>query len=463
MKLKSFFLPIGAAFLMPLAGCGIYISTASTNSWSDADLTAVTNVVETADIPASLTDLDVDNTFGTVRVTGTDSGPMRWTWKLNIRARTEAEAQQIASEITCSTNLVGGRLTLAVTVPNITQPHGIQSDFEITVPKAASARTRNHFGPTAIAQLNGNVEASARNGRVEIHNVSGHVTAGTTFDSLNVNDTGPAVLKDQNGEIQAIRIAGRLDAETSFASLLAQEIGGPAALINRNGSVKAAGIGGALGVRTSFDSISVRDIHGAASLTNQNGRVEASSIGGPLETRTSFDSVIAHDIAGRVLVLNRNGRIEIARARGDADVRTSFDRLSVEDIDGSATLANQNGDIEAGGVTGTVKADTSFATLSIKGAGPEFICHNRNGAIRLHSTSTTITNIEASTSFDNIEVHLPAGLKPAIVAHTSFGDVQSDFPVVMKPAGQSAFAEAEPAAMHAILQNQNGNIRVRRD
>jgi DUF4097 and DUF4098 domain-containing protein YvlB len=459
---KLCFLTLGAALLLLQAGCGVHISRSS-NGWSEADLPAVTNIVETAAIPSNLTDLDVDNTFGGVRVTGTETGPMRWTWKLTLRARTEAELQQMTANITCRTNLTGGRLGLAVTIPNLTQPHSIQSDFEITVPKTASARTQTRFGPTEIAQLSGNVDAFGQNGRVGIYQIAGRVKAETSFDSLNVSDTGPAVLKNQNGEIQAIRIGGSLDAGTSFASLLAQDIGGPAALVNQNGGVRAAGITGALGVRTSFDSISAQDIHGAASLTNQNGRVQANNIGGPLEVRTSFDSVTARDIAGRVFVRDQNGRVEIVRAKGDADIRTSFDRLSVEDIEGRAILENQNGEIEASGITGAVKADTSFASVNIKGAGPEFICHNQNGSIRLNSTSTTVTNIEANTSFDNIEVHLPAGLKPALVAHTSFGDIESDYPVIMKVPGQNAFADADPAALHAILQNQNGNIRVRRD
>jgi DUF4097 and DUF4098 domain-containing protein YvlB len=456
-----FLLPAGAALLLGLAGCGVHISS-SANGWSSADLAGATNVVETGEIPTNLTDLDVDNSFGGVRITGTDTGPMRWTWKLSVHARTDAEAQQMAEDIICRSNLVGARLGLAVTLPNLTQPHTIQSDFEIIVPKASSARTRTRFGPTEIDRLGGNVEAIGQNGRVQIQHIGGTVRADTSFDSLDVSDTGPAILKNQNGEIQAIRIGGRLDAGTSFGPLLAQDIAGPAALVNQNGSVKAAGIVGTLGVRTSFDSISVQEIHGAASLTNQNGRVEASAIGGPLEARTSFDSVSARDIGGRVYVHSQNGRVEIVRAKGDVDIRTSFDRLSVEDIEGGAILENQNGEIEASGVTGAVKADTSFATLNIKGGGPQFICHNQNGPIHLHATSVGITNIEAHTSFDNIEVHLPNGVKPALVAHTSFGEIESDYPVMMKPSGQNGFADTD-SSLRANLQNENGNIRVSRD
>jgi len=157
---------------------------------------------------------------------------------------------------------------------------------------------------------------------------------------------------------------------------------------------------------------------------------------------------------------NQNGSVQVVQAGGNADIKTSFDKLSVEGIQGDAILVNQNGGVAASGVTGSVQATTSFAAMDIKGAGSEFVCHNQCGAIRLRATSTALTHIEASTSFDTLELHLPAGLKPALLARTSFGDIESDFPVLMKPRGADPFAEVAPGTLRASLQNQNGNIRV---
>jgi hypothetical protein len=117
----------------------------------------------------------------------------------------------------------------------------------------------------------------------------------------------------------------------------------------------------------------------------------------------------------------------------------------------------------ASGITGSVKASTSFAAIEVTGAGAKFVCHNQNGAIRLRATSTTLTSIEANTSFDALEVHLPDGLKPAVQARTTFADVESDFPVLMKPRGEDPFAGIAPDIARITLQNQNGKIRVVRD
>jgi hypothetical protein len=101
--------------------------------------------------------------------------------------------------------------------------------------------------------------------------------------------------------------------------------------------------------------------------------------------------------------------------------------------------------------------------MEIKGAGAKFVCHNQNGAIRLRATSAALANIEAKTSFGPLEVHLPAGLNPAIQARTTFAEIESDFPVLMKPRGEDPFAGIASETARITLQNQNGRIGVVRD
>ena len=452
----------GAGALAVLAGCDIQFSDSS-HVWSTADLMTATNVVRTAAIPAGLKALDVDNRFGTIHITGTDSGPTSWTWNLAVHARSDAVAQKIADAASCKAELDGDHLRLIVSLPESREPHSIQSDFEIRLPKAVSVRAENRFGPIDVSDLAGNVEAIDANGRVKILNVGGSVQARTSFDSLSVNKTGPATLKNQNGEIRAADIGGSLEAETSFDSLIVREVRGQAALDNQNGRIEASAVHGSLEAKTSFESLVATDISGAATLHNQNGRIEAAGIGGSLDANTSFDSLVAHNVSGPVHLHDQNGRIKIAGAKGDADIETSFDSLNAEGIQGDAVLVNQNGSVVASGITGSVKASTSFATMDITGAGPRFVCHNQCGAIRLRATSTDVSNIEANTSFDTLQVQLPGSLKPAIQAHTTFGEVESDFPVLMKPRGEEAFADVAPGTARITLQNQNGKIGVVRE
>lgn len=448
--------------LTTLAGCGVHISRSS-HSWSDADLQASANVIQTAAIPANLQSLDLDNCNGRVHIVGSGTATNAWTWKLTVRARTDFAAQQIASNVTCKVETVGGHLNLAVTLCDTGEPHNIQSDFEINLPTSAAVQAHNRFGAVEVTGLGGTVDVTDENGQVEIQNVGGSVRARTSFDALSVNNIGQATLNNQNGRIDAVNVRGALKATTSFDSLIVKDVNGPAFLANQNGRIEVENVHGLLDAATSFDSLEAKSISGTATLRNQNGRIAASDIGSALDAKTSFDSLVARDIGGPVHLRDQNGAIKISQVKGNADIETSFDNLQVKGIQGDAVLFNQNGGVWADGVTGSVKASTSFAAMEITGAGSKFLCHNQNGRIRLRATSSTVTNIEADTSFDSLEVHLPSGMKPAIQAHTTFAEVESDFPVLMKRRGTDAFQDVSADTARITLENQNGKIGVIRD
>jgi DUF4097 and DUF4098 domain-containing protein YvlB len=424
MKRNSIFV-VATVLLVAFTGCSVHLSDVGV-SWH-GDLTCATNLARTVEIPADLKKLELDNCFGAVHITGSDHGPAHWSWNLTVRARTDAVAQQIANAVKCETSLADGRLKIVVSAPESREPHSIESNFEIVVPKSAGVDSRNHFGRTEITSLDGEVEACDQNGDVEIRDVKSQVQARTSFARLTISDTGPATLHNQNGEITALRIEGPLQADTSFGSLAAQ------------------------------------DIHGQAHLGNQNGEIKATTIRGALEANTSFGSLIARDIAGPAHLRDQMGKIELTQAKGNADLKTSFDRLSVEAVEGDAILRNQNGEIAASGVTGSVQASTSFGKMEISGAGPTFLCHNQNGEISLRATSVAVTSIDATTSFGSLELHLPSAVRPALQARTSFGDVQSDFPILTKSPSGNSSPDAGTATLRASLQNQNGNIRIFRD
>jgi hypothetical protein len=313
-----------ASLLAVLSGCDVR-NFNSSNGWSDADLKAATNVIQTAAIPGSLKSLAVDNRFGAVHIIGTENGSTAWTWKLTVRARNDSAAQQFATNAGCKVQLDGDHLSLVVSLPDTKEPHSFQSDFEISVPKSIAVHAQNRFGRTDIASVAGDVEAANENGRLEIGNIGGGVRARTSFATLTVSNTGPATLNNQNGEIKATAIGGPLMAATSFASLIAQDVRGPATLSSQNGKIEANNIHGLLEAKTSFGSLAAKDISGAATLRNQNGRIEATGIGGALNAKTSFDSLNARDVDGAVHLRDQNGSINITQVKGNADVETSFD------------------------------------------------------------------------------------------------------------------------------------------
>ena len=120
---KSCSILIGAAALASVAGCGFHVA-----NWSNAELKATTNLVQNATIPAGLKTLDVNNAFGVIHITGSDNGPFGWSQKLTVRAHTDADLREFASNLLCHADLAGDRLQINVTAPDSREPHGFRSD-----------------------------------------------------------------------------------------------------------------------------------------------------------------------------------------------------------------------------------------------------------------------------------------------------------------------------------------------
>jgi hypothetical protein len=324
-KLCSILVP--AAVLTAFTGCYFHYS----GGWSEADLTASTNIVQTATIPASLKTLDVVNAFGAIHVTGADHGPFGWSQKLTVRARTDAGLQQFASNLLCQTGLAGDRLKLVVTVPGSPEPHNFQSDLEITVPKSVTVQTRDRYGRTEISGLSGDVEVANQFGAVELRDLGGRVRAETSYATLSISDTGPATLKNQFGAIDAADIHGPLDAETSYAALDARDIGGTVKLVNQFGRLTIEHAGQA-DLRTSYAELRAKEIAGDARLVNQFGRVAAEGITGSVNAETSYGamditgpgvSFICHNQFGGILVRATSATL------ANLEARTTYATLEV--------------------------------------------------------------------------------------------------------------------------------------
>jgi len=326
---RLFSILIAAAALATLTGC--YFSFSGPFGWSASNLKAVTNLVQSAAIPAGLKTLDVINAFGAIRITGADNGPFGWSQKLTVRARTDAVVQQIASNLICQADLAGDRLKLVVTVPDSREAHDFKSDLEITVPKSVAVQTHDQYGRTEITGLNGDVEAASKFGAVELRDISGKVRVETSYAALKVGNTGPATLKNQFGAIDAAGIRGPLDAETSYASLDARDIGGTVKLRNQFGRVNVEKAGDA-DLKTSYAELRVKEIAGDARLVNQFGRVAAEAITGSVRAETSYGAMDITGPGGNFICDNQFGGITVratSAALTNLEARTSYAALEV--------------------------------------------------------------------------------------------------------------------------------------
>jgi DUF4097 and DUF4098 domain-containing protein YvlB len=303
-------------------------------SFFGSDERAVTNVTRRAGLPADLKALEVDNRFGFVHVTATDSGPFDWEWNLTVKARNDDIARKGAAAVSFSVKTNAGNVRLTVELPN-SNPFNrasFRSDLTIRVPRSAAIQSRNGFGETRITGLEGEVEAKSQHGLMEIRDAAGKVSAETSFGTLTVNNSGTATLRNSHGSITASKIRGPLNAETGFGSIKATDVGGAVVLRNQHASVEVVRVKGNADIKTSFGPLRAELIEGDAVFANQHGSIEARSVTGNVNAETAFGALKVHGAGTAFNCLNRHGSIQVqatSTALTKLEAKTSFGSLDV--------------------------------------------------------------------------------------------------------------------------------------
>ncbi len=472
----------------------------------------------TGDVPALTRTIQAENMSGRVTITAVAEN-FGWEWTLRSSDRQTARAQAYAQECRLDVHEANGVLQLRLVRPEaegkdrgsgalrgflsvITlgavsgrEAH-LQSDLTLRVPATSAIDVNNRHGTVSVKGTRNAVGIDCRNGRIDLSDIGGAVTARTSFATIRAENIGPAqltsqngsieargvdgdlrvttsfgrmrvsevkgsaILKNQNGAIAASRVTGDLTATTSFAEVRAEEIGGRADVKAQNSHVDAGGVTGEVTVTNSFGALRVHDLGSRAVLKNQNGAIEAMRVTGDLIAATSFAHLRAEEIGGRAELECRNGKIDATRVTGGLRAINSFAALRVRDIGGSAELAGQNSEIAATGVRGDIDAKTSFGRLQLDGSGRRFVARNQNGAVEIVARSADVQQIVATASFAPIDLRLPDDAKPLIRATTSFGKVRSDFPVLNGDTVSDARFAADATPLKVSLKGQNGDIRI---
>jgi len=382
-KLLSFI--VAATISTALTGCYVHVSNSS--GWSFSSFKASTNIVQSAEIPAGLKNLDVINAFGDVHITGVENGPTGWTQKLTVRARTDAVVQEIASDFICKAELDGDRLKLIVTAPNSLAPHSFQSDLEITVPKSVAVQTHNQYGRTDISGVSGDVEAASKFGVMELRDIGGKVRAETSYAALKISGTGAATVRNQFGLIEASDIRGPLDASTSYAALDARDISGTVKIRNQFGRVHVEKAGES-DIKTSYAELRAKEINGDARLVNQFGRVAADAITGSVKAETSYGPMNITGPGTNFICDNQFGGISVqatSAALANLEARTSYAALEVRlpaGLKPAVQAHTSYGDIESDFPV-LMKSRSQDAMAGQPPGTPRIHLQNQNGKIRV--------------------------------------------------------------------------------
>ena len=261
-------------------------------------------------------------------------------------------------------------------------------------------------------------ESLARDGKVEIRNVSGNVEV-TTWDrgevKIDALKTSRAKSMDTAKEnaakvkIEVSRSDGVLKIETKYPK---PSIKGLNVSIHYNVKIPSQA------------AIDARSVSGNVTLENIGGKAACSTKSGDVTVKGAQNGAKAETVSGDVEVVDVENGVFCKTASGDVNVENISGNADLNCVSGNVIAENVRGDVEADTVSGSIKLlDISGADV-VKGktmSGSTIYMGeiNPNGRYTLSAHS------------GKVEMTIPSGSAFDLTASTFSGSIKSEFEIMM--------------------------------
>ena len=220
-------------------------------------------------------------------------------------------------------------------------------------------------------------------------------------------------LETEGGSVDAMGLAGRVEAESGGGSLKLDDIGGGVSAETGGGSIDVGAVSGELGLHTGGGSIEVR---------HANGKVVAETGGGSVEIKSGAQGAIIETGGGSVVVGQCNGKVKVSTGGGSVDL---------SDVGGPAEIETGGGSIHLTSAKGHVHAETGGGGIELYSV-PSANAETGAGGItvKLVNTGGERNDSDLETGAGDITVYIAADVAINVRASVDMGNghhITSDF------------------------------------
>jgi hypothetical protein len=293
------------------------------------------------------------NAQGPVHVEGGTAGEFTYTVKVSVRARNEAEAQQIFDRMPVRAIATGDWLVLTAGGGPVT------ANLTVRTPRLGAAVVSTSEGAVEVNGIDGSLTADSGGGELKCDRIRGDCRLTTAGGELLVGDVGGTlggatgggriVVKSVRGDAVLETAGGDIDITEAGATVRANTGGGAVRVNSAGGSVRASTGGGPIVIGKAGGIVITRNMAGpvqvgaapGVSSESGTGTIRLSNIAGPMRVSTSVGSIIASLLGGNPLsdsfLATGNGDITVlipsnlgVTIRAENDLADSLKRIVCE-------------------------------------------------------------------------------------------------------------------------------------
>jgi DUF4097 and DUF4098 domain-containing protein YvlB len=207
--------------------------------------------------------LDVETASGSISITGADVADCEVVATITAHAPTEAEAQELAEQVTIVMASVGETLKVRADRPKTGTNRSIGVSYRIIVPRRTNIRCHSSYGSLDLAEIEGSIVGRTSSGSVRARNVRGSTDLSSSYGSITCErfSEGDLTLKTSSGKIDISDATfGRCDAGTSYGSVSGRSLRGETITFrSSSGSIELIdGTADAIDLSTSYGRVAAR-------------------------------------------------------------------------------------------------------------------------------------------------------------------------------------------------------------
>ncbi len=209
--------------------------------------------------------LDVETVSGSITIMGADVAHCEIVATITAHAPTEAEAQELAEQVTITMASIDETLKVRADRPRTETNRSIGVSYRIVVPRRTNIQCHSSYGRLDLADVEGSIVGRTSSGSVRARNVQGSADLSSSYGSVTCErfSGGDLTLKTSSGKIDVSDATfGRCDAATSYGSVSGRSLRGEAIRFrSSSGSIELAdGTADAIDLSTSYGRVAARQI-----------------------------------------------------------------------------------------------------------------------------------------------------------------------------------------------------------
>ena len=360
---------------------------------------------------AAGTPVEVENSFGNVRIVQAPAPELHVTLRKVVYRDTEEKARELEGRIQLKIE-PGATLRITTNRDDLERADpdaGFETHLELAVPKGTAVIVRNEHGRVDVSdvatadvsgsyedvrveRVAGTAEVRARHADVYVSTVGGRLSLSARHGDVEAQDVpAGATIDVEHGEIKVLRM-GAVTVKAAHGSLSVQDVRGDLEVHAEHVDVEAQDVDGRATIETTNDSIVVRRVSGEARLKAEHGGIRATEIDGPVTAESLYDDA------------------ELEPVTGPIDVRVEHAGLRVSDVLKGGRVAMMGGEVLIDRFAGPLEIQAQRSSLDLRPAG---------------ALSEAVL---ARTTFGDIHLRVPDGSRMALDASSANGELVVDVP-----------------------------------